>query len=361
MASEAPPLGERTHNSAREARLDELRREAGQTGRVDAAGIRAAGGPMPAAGAVAGYYGLPLLKRPSWIWTVPVYFFVGGAAGAAAIIAVVGRWTRGETPLVRDARRIAVAGGALSPVLLVADLGRPARFLNMLRVVKRQSPMSVGVWVLVAFNAAVDAASLLEYARRRSASRLLRLASSAVADAAAAAAAVLGSAVSTYTGVLVGVTAVPVWARNVRLLPFHFGMSGLASASCLLELRHDDPALHRLGLAAAAAETAVGVALEADGHRAQDPVKHGISGSVVRAGGVLSGPAALALRLGAGASRSRRRAAALVALAGSLLTRFAWIEAGKQSADDPREPLGLPPRRPERRFNVSSEGLRETS
>src|ERR1041384_1637376 len=90
MANEAPPLGERTHNSAREAPLDELRREAGQTGPVAAAGIRAGGG-------AGGYYGLPLLKRPSWIWTVPVYFFVGGAAGAAAIIAVVGRWTRGET------------------------------------------------------------------------------------------------------------------------------------------------------------------------------------------------------------------------------------------------------------------------
>ncbi|MGH9407904.1 MAG: NrfD/PsrC family molybdoenzyme membrane anchor subunit, partial [Vicinamibacterales bacterium] len=148
---------------ASEKRLDELRQMAERQGRVDAPGVRAVGAPIPVGGALpgasaaSGYYGLPLLKHPTWIWTIPIYFFVGGAAGAAAIIAVVARWTRGETPLARDARRIAMAGGTLSPVLLIADLGRPARFLNMLRVIKRQSPMSVGVWLLVGFNATSDA------------------------------------------------------------------------------------------------------------------------------------------------------------------------------------------------------------
>ena len=32
------------------------------------------------------YYDVPLLKAPVWTWEVPLYFFVGGAAGAAAII-----------------------------------------------------------------------------------------------------------------------------------------------------------------------------------------------------------------------------------------------------------------------------------
>jgi hypothetical protein len=165
----------------------------------------------------------------------------------------------------------------------------------------------------------------------------------AAAEAAEAAAALLGCGLATYTGVLIGVTAVPVWARNVRSLPVHFGMSGFASASCLLELRHDDPALHRIGLVTATAETLVGARLELDRHRAQDPVKRGASGRLIRLGGLLSGPAALAIRALTGRSRGGRRLAALVSLTGSVVTRFAWIEAGRQSAEDPREPLGLPP------------------
>jgi formate-dependent nitrite reductase membrane component NrfD len=347
MANDESSIGHRVPDAAKEKRIAELRREAETVGRVEAPGVRPAGAPFPVSGrlpeasAESGYYGLPLVKEPTWIWTVPVYFFVGGAAGAAAVIAAVARWTRGETPLVRDARRIAIAGGALSPVLLIADLGRPARFLNMLRVIKLQSPMSVGVWLLVTFNTAVDAASLLRAAGDASERRVLRAAIKAAADAAEITGALLGGAVATYTGVLVGVSTVPVWARNVRLLPFHFGASGFAAASCALELVHDDPALHRIGLTTSAAETAVGVLLEADRGRGQEPVHHGLGGRLTRVAGLLSGPAALAVRILGGRSRRGRRAAAVLSLAGTLMTRFAWLEAGKQSARDPREAMGL--------------------
>ena len=299
-------------------------------------------GTLPAADAEAGYYGLPLLKHPTWIWTIPVYFFTGGAAGAAAIIAAVARWTRRDPALIRDARLIAIAGGAISPVLLVADLGRPSRFLNMLRVFKPQSPMSIGAWLLVAFNGATTGGEVLRIVGSKTQWPSVRGAARVSGAAAEAAGAVLGCGLATYTGVLLGVSAVPVWARNVRLLPLHFGMSGLASASCLLELRHDDPALHRIGWLAAGAETLVGLRLELDRAREQDPVKQGSSGTLTRLGGFLSGPAALATRACAGRSRNGRRAAALISLAGSLITRFAWIEAGRRSAGDPRVPLELP-------------------
>ena len=91
-----------------------------------------------------GYYGQPLLKPPVWTWEVPAYFFVGGVAGIAAVIAAVGALAGGEASLVRDARWMAVVGGLISPVLLVSDLGRPSRFLYMMRVFKTQSPMSMG-------------------------------------------------------------------------------------------------------------------------------------------------------------------------------------------------------------------------
>jgi len=157
---------ERTPDVAKERRLQALREEAARSGRVEAPGVRPAGSPFPSTGALpeatgeTGYYGLPLIKHPTWIWTIPLYFFVGGAAGAAAVIAAVARWTRGrDARLARDARAIAVAGSVLSPALLVADLGRPGRFLHMLRVIKPQSPMSMGVWILVLFSGAVDGAA----------------------------------------------------------------------------------------------------------------------------------------------------------------------------------------------------------
>src|SRR5436190_1001370 len=35
------------------------------------------------------YYDVPLLKAPVWTWEVPVYFFIGGAAGGAAVIGAI--------------------------------------------------------------------------------------------------------------------------------------------------------------------------------------------------------------------------------------------------------------------------------
>src|SRR5579872_6288301 len=63
-----------------------------------------------------GYYELPMLKEPSWTWEIPLYFFVGGAAGASGVIAAVARLSGASPQLVRDARRIAFAGSILSPL-----------------------------------------------------------------------------------------------------------------------------------------------------------------------------------------------------------------------------------------------------
>src|SRR5688572_10149995 len=98
----------------------------------------------------ANYRDAPLLKPPVWTWEVPLYFFAGGAAGAAAVIAAVAHFGGPSfAALARDAKWVALAGALISPLLLISDLGRPSRFLNMLRVFKLQSPMSVGVWTLV--------------------------------------------------------------------------------------------------------------------------------------------------------------------------------------------------------------------
>ena len=74
------------------------------------------------------------------------------------------------------------------------------------------------------------------------------------------------------------------------------------------------------------------------------PLKRGRSGAITRIGGLLSGPLPLALRLAAafaGRRRSRqlRKAAAVSSIAGSLLTRVAWLQAGHASAKNWRLPL----------------------
>src|SRR5438270_9106457 len=130
----------------KESRLDELREQARG----------------PAAAQARDYYGLPLLKEPVWTWEVPAYFFVGGAAGASAVLAAAAQLAGGREELVREARWVAAVGAALSAPLLIADLGRPERFLNMMRVFKLRSPISVGAWTLAAFGTATAAAAFAE-------------------------------------------------------------------------------------------------------------------------------------------------------------------------------------------------------
>lgn len=277
------------------------------------------------------YYGVPLLKPPVWTWEVPAYFFVGGAAGAAAVIAAAARLSGGRDNLVRDARWIAAVGGAIAPPLLIADLGRPQRFLNMLRVFKRRSAMSVGAWTLVAFSNAAAAsagADLLERATNG------RVSVRVIGNAAEAVAATTGLVLSTYTGVLIGATAIPAWSANVKVLPIHFGASGVGASVSILELLgHRDRALNVLGAGAAAVEALIGAGLELRESEALVPLKDDWSGAVTRMGGVLSGPLPLALRVLAGRSPSARKAAAISTIMGSLMTRVGWLAAGRSSIE----------------------------
>ena len=134
-----------------EERLDALREEAAQTGKVLDHGIVPVGGPFPKPASGVSYHGNPVLKPPTWTWQVPLYFFVGGVAGISAVIALVAHLF-GNAGVVRAGLWIGFLGALVSAPLLIADLGRPARFLNMLRVFKWRSAMSVGAWTLTLFS-----------------------------------------------------------------------------------------------------------------------------------------------------------------------------------------------------------------
>lgn len=328
---------------ARENRLFEIRREAEEKGRVQAIGIRPPGAPFPMASPQTGYYGVPLLKNPPWKWEIPVYFFVGGAAGAAAMVGAAAHWTGRDRALARDCRYVAAVGAMVSSALLISDLGRPARFLAMLRVFKPQSPMSVGAWTLASFGSFSGAAALAELLQ----DRLDVLPLGMLGNAAEALAALTGLPLSNYTGVLIGASVIPVWNENVESLPLHFGMSGLNSAVGILELMgHENRALNTLGMGASAIESLEGFSIETRKKPAMEPLKRGSSGLITRLGGWLSGPVPLVLRVAAafaGKSRSRnlRKAAAASSLAGSMLTRIAWVHAGSVSAGNWRLPLEI--------------------
>ena len=328
---------------SREQRLEQIRHQAEQQRRLQVVGQRPAGAPFPQASPENGYYQIPLLKQPPWTWEIPLYLFVGGAAGAAAVIGAIADYTGADRRLVRDARWIAAAGSVISPALLVSDLGRPERFLAMLRVFKPQSPMSVGVWTLLGFSTASIGTAFAAHLRHRYGPSLpLRV----LENAGQAASLAFGLPFSNYTGVLIGATAIPVWNRNVGSLPLHFGASGLGAAVGLLELlgHRKSRALQALGLGAAIFETMEGIHLESRGHSHLNPLKQGPSGWITRTGGALAGPIPTALRAASffasqERSQSLRKWAAWSSVMGSLVTRIGWIAAGRASARDWKLPL----------------------
>ncbi len=330
-------------DSRREQRLDEIRHEAERRGQLRVVSQRPSGAPFPQASPQTGYYGIPLLKQPPWTWEIPLYFFVGGAAGAAAVVGAIADYTGADRQLVQHARWIAAAGSVISPALLISDLGRPERFLAMLRVFKPQSPMSVGVWTLLGFSTGAAAAAFAGFLQDRYGPSLpLKV----LENAGQAASLAFGLPFSNYTGVLIGATAIPVWNHNAGDLPLHFAASGLGAAVGILEeMGHrKSRALQALGLGAAIFETWEGLRIEGRAHSHLDPLKHGLSGWITRTGGALSGPVPALLRV-AGLFGSKRKSltlrrwAAWSAIAGSLITRIAWIHAGHVSARDWNLPL----------------------
>lgn len=338
-----PGEPEKSHR-ATEDRLESLREEARRTGRVAETGIPIVGGPIPRdAKASSGYYGQPIVKPPVWTWQIGLYLFVGGTAGMSGVIALAGLLTGQSSDFVRAALGMAFAGALISPALLIWDLGRPTRFLNMLRVFKWRSAMSVGVWTLFLFSGFAGSAFVLVEAW----DFLTQLGVPPTALRGILSALVTGTALSgvvlaTYTGVLLGATAVPVWSAHHKLLPFHFGSVGLGSAAAVLELLGFRlAALNAIGLTVAAVETGVGAWIEISRHGATArAIHHGTPGLLLRAAALLTGPVPLIMRL-----LGWVPIAAVCFLIGAVSSRYGWMFAGRSSASDPEETIAAQRRR----------------
>ena len=313
-----------------ENRLEQLREEAWQKGVVAGRGVDVAGGPIPRK---PGYYGQPVVKPPVWTWQVPLYFFFGGIGGMSAVIAL-GAALFHHIDLARTGMWLAAIGGTIiSPVLLIMDLGRPHLFLNMLRVFKPRSAMSMGAWILSAFGAfAVPGLIALELHAHQIFPGLLDQVLRIAAGIFIFASAIFGTLLATYTGVLIGATAIPAWFLHRTLLPIHFGTAGLGSAAAVLELLgHRIPALNFIGFYAATVESALLIWLSMAKHGAADRAihEHG-AGWLIRIGEILNGPLALILRF-----FGMVPFAAISFLLGALVSRIGWIAVGKVSGSDP--------------------------
>jgi formate-dependent nitrite reductase membrane component NrfD len=281
------------------------------------------------------YYGQPAIKEPVWIWSIPLYFYVGGAAGAASLLGAVAESVGGKElrRLGHRCRWVGLAGDIVSSGLLIHDLGRPERFLNMLRVFRPTSPMSVGSWVLVG-SGAMNSASVLFAGRRGWLGR--------VGDGAAVAAGLLGLPLAGYTAVLLANTAVPLWQATRKSLPLLFMSSAVAGAGCLLELlphaRHEAKVIHLFSTMGKMGELMAGVAVqhEVSGLEVLErPLKHGPTGTLWKVSKVCAA-ASLALGVWPGRKRWMKVAGALLGTAGAIATRFAVFRAGKVSARDPQ-------------------------
>ncbi|MFL6500437.1 MAG: NrfD/PsrC family molybdoenzyme membrane anchor subunit [Candidatus Udaeobacter sp.] len=309
-----------------ESGLDQLRDDAWQRSAVTGSGVDVSGGPIPRR---PGYYGQPVVKPPVWTWEIPVYFFIGGLGGMSAVIALAALLFH-NFDVARTAMWVAAIVSVLSPVLLILDLGRPRLFINMLRVFKPQSVMSMGAWILVAFAMCVFPGLIAMELHHLFAgpSQILGVAAGILIFGSA----VFGLLLATYTGVLLGVTAIPVWFLHHKLLPIHFGMAGLGSAAALLELLgHRIAPLNAIGLFAAAVESVLFIWLTFDKHGAADRAIHeNRAGWLIRIGGILTGPFPLVLRLFGVVPL-----AAISFLVGALVSRFGWTEAGNVSGRDP--------------------------
>ncbi len=281
---------------------------------------------------VRSYHGQPVIKQPVWTWEIPMYFFTGGLAGASAGLAYLAE-VRGNEELGRRAWAVSMLGISVSPMLLVADLGRPARFLNMLRMFKVTSPMSVGSWILSGSGASTALAAAHAW------SGLFP----GLARVARPSAALLGLPLSTYTAALIANTAVPVWHEARRELPFVFGagaaMSAGAGAVIATPTEYASPA-RRLAVAAAVAELASEQLMESRLGTHGEPMSHGEPARFKRLG--QASIALGAILLSARGDRSRPAAA----VAGSLLTagavsiRWSIFKAGSASAADPKYVVG---------------------
>ena len=295
------------------------------------------------------YYGRPVVKASPWELDIPAYLFLGGLAAGSSLLAAGADVT--ERPTLRRSGRLgAFAAISLSFAALVHDLGRPARFVNMLRVAKPTSPMSVGTWLLSVYGPAAGLAGAAEMSAMPWAARLLpgwvRRTLEFFGRPAGLGAAMTAPAIAAYTGVLIADTATPAWNSARRELPFVFVGSAASAAGGLgmigARFAEAGPA-RRLAFAGLVSEVVAEQFMEESMGLAAETMRTGTAGRIERIGKIATGTGGISALLAEVFGRRNRRLGRTLSaiggiglMTGSACTRFAIFEAGQASARDPK-------------------------
>ena len=236
----------------------------------------------------------------------------------------------------------------VNPALLIMDLGRPKRFLNMLRMFKVTWPMNVGTWILSAQGGAATLAGSSELTGRVPQTGL----------AAELAGGALGCALATYTALLVSDTAVPTWHEARHELPFVFAGGAMASAGAAAVLSPGAGAgrARRLSVAGAALELGAPQVME---HRLGEPCHEGQVEKLNQAAKALTAAGSLLLATAGRRSHLAALAGGAATLANAAYERWAIFRAGFQSARDPKSTV-VPQRRRVDERHATAEGVAQS-
>ena len=190
------------------------------------------------------YYGRSQLKTaPFNNYAVGGYIFLAGLSAGSAIVSTLAEQAGHHDGVGRRGRLLATLAPTVGSALLVWDLHTPQRFMNMMRVAKRTSPMSIGTWILLGFTTFAMPAAAAELAAPHFPARagLLRR----LARIASLPAALLGTGLGTYTAALLSSTSTPLWAAAPRMLATRFASSSLATGAAALSAAERNPDTRR--------------------------------------------------------------------------------------------------------------------
>jgi formate-dependent nitrite reductase membrane component NrfD len=189
-----------------------------------------------------------LLKSADWPLLIDLYFFLGGVAGGAFVLATIAALVddRRYRDLMRIGYYVALLAIIPTPILLIVDLGLPSRFLHMLMVpkpstdigvqaltagpfhLKLLSPMSAGAWALMIFSGCAFLAALMTFLEDRGNRRfgLSRLVVGIVGG-------IFGFFIAAYPGVLLGATARPLFISSHWLGALFLAVGGATGAAAI--------------------------------------------------------------------------------------------------------------------------------
>ena len=170
-----------------------------------------------------------MLKTPDWGMMIVVYFFLGGIAGGSYFTAAIADNFGGakDRQVVRWGYLLSLPLVIICGLLLIADLGVPTRFLNMLRVFKFWDPMSIGAWGLGVFGLFSFVSSVLAFSQSEPMASFRRRLSLLGT--------IFGFFLASYTGVLLSNTALPLWS-DARLMGALFLASGASTGGAAISL-----------------------------------------------------------------------------------------------------------------------------